>query len=113
MTREEIIESLENIKYINAYHRCIEGIAIDLAIEALQDREYGKWKYTADEKPDSTRHVIVAFGFSDISHYGYYLSPKDKWYTDWTCNNETPEPKAWMEMPEIPKGVRCGECCCG
>ena len=76
-------------------------------------REYGKWKYTADEKPDSTRHVIVAFDFSDISHYGYYLEPKDKWYTDWRCNNETPEPKAWMEMPEIPKGIRCGECGCG
>ena len=77
------------------------------------DREYGKWKYTANEKPDSTRHVIVAFDFSDISHYGYYLEPKDKWYTDWTCTNETPEPKAWMEMPKIPKGIRCGECGCG
>ena len=76
-------------------------------------REYGKWKYTADEKPDSTRHVIVAFGDSDISHYGYYLKPKDEWYTDWTCKVETDKPKAWMEMPEIPKDVRCGECCCG
>ena len=39
MTREEVIESLENIKYINAYHRCREGIAIDKAIEALQEPE--------------------------------------------------------------------------
>ena len=35
-------------------------------------REYGKWKYTADEKPDSTRHVIVAFDFSDIAHGSHY-----------------------------------------
>ena len=87
--------------------------ALNMAIEALKDREYGKWKYTTDEKPNSTRHIIVAFGFSDISHYGYYLSSKDKWYTDPTCTNETPEPKAWMEMPEIPKDVRCDECCYG
>ena len=39
MTREEIIESLENIKYVNAYHRCREGIAIDKAIEALKEPE--------------------------------------------------------------------------
>ena len=39
MTREEIIESLENIKYINAYHRCREGIAIDKAIEVLKEPE--------------------------------------------------------------------------
>ena len=45
MTREEIIESLENIKYINAYHRCREGIAIDKAIESLQEpeRKKGQW----------------------------------------------------------------------
>ena len=39
MTREEVIESLENIKYINAYHRCREGIAIDMVIETLQEPE--------------------------------------------------------------------------
>ena len=39
MTREEVIESLENIKYLNAYHRCREGIAIDMAIEALKEKE--------------------------------------------------------------------------
>ena len=39
MTREEVIKSLENIKYINAYHRCREGIAIDKAIEALKEPE--------------------------------------------------------------------------
>lgn len=46
MTREEVIESLENIKYINAYHRCREGIAIDKAIEALQEpeRKKGRWE---------------------------------------------------------------------
>ena len=45
MTREEIIESLENIKYINDYHRCREGIAIDKAIEALKEpeRKCGRW----------------------------------------------------------------------
>ena len=112
MTREESIKWQETFKknYGNFTPEAKE--ACEIAIEALQDKEYGKWKYTADEKPDSTRHVIVAFDFSDISHYGYYLEPKDKWYTDWTCTNETPEPKAWMEMPEIPKGIRCGECCC-
>lgn len=46
MTREEIIESLENIKYINAYHRCREGIAIDKAIELLKEPEQkkGQWE---------------------------------------------------------------------
>ena len=115
MTRKEAIEILKRNKPTSDPRMCGTELceAVDMAIEALKDKEYGKWKYTADEKPDSTRHVIVAFDFSDISHYGYYLEPKDKWYTDWTCTNETPEPKAWMEMPEIPKGIRCGECCCG
>ena len=87
-----------------------------MAIKALQEmkhEKHEKWKYVVNEKPTSSKHVIVAFDFSDISHYGYYLEPKDKWYTDWTCTNETPEPKAWMEMPKIPKGIRCGECGCG
>ena len=115
MTRKEAIEILKRNKPTSDPRRCGTELceAVDMAIEALQDREYGKWNYTADEKPDSTRHVIVAFDFSDISHYGYYLEPKDKWYTDWRCTNETPEPKAWMEMPEIPKNVRCDECCYG
>ena len=46
MTREEVIEYLENIKYINAYHRCREGIAIDKAIEEIQkpEKKKGHWK---------------------------------------------------------------------
>lgn len=117
MTREEAIEILKKNKPTSDPRMCGTELceAVDMAIEALKEPEQkkGKWNYTADEKPDSTRHVIIAFGFRDISHYGYYLSPKDKWYTDWTCTTETPEPKAWMEMPEIPKDVRCDECCCG
>ena len=90
--------------------------ACDMAIKALQEmkhEKHEKWKYVGNEKPTSSKHVIVAFDFSDISHYGYYLEPKDKWYTDWTCTNETPEPKVWMEMPEIPDNIRCGDCSCG
>ena len=119
MTKEMMIE--EAVNWQEAFKKTYGNFppeaakACDMAIKALQEmkhEKHEKWKYTVNEKPTSSKHVIVAFDFSDISHYGYYLEPKDKWYTDWTCTNETPEPKAWMEMPEIPKGVRCGECCC-
>lgn len=117
MTKEEAVSYLEfeREQVLNKSDGITSNLteAYDMAIKALQTREYGKWKNTANEKPDSSRHVIVAFGDSDISHYGYYLEPKDKWYTDWICTNETPEPKAWMEMPKIPKGIRCEECSCG
>ena len=107
MTREEAINWQEAFKRI--YPLAAE--ACDMAIAALQEMEYEKWKYTVNEKPKSTKHVIVAFDFSDISHYGYYLEPKDKWYTDWTCNNETPVPKVWREMPEIPDDIKCDTSC--
>lgn len=67
------------------------------------------WKKTANEKPDSTRHVIVANG-SLISHYGYYLKPKDKWYRTYECEEEIEVPAFWMDMPEPPKESIYGEC---
>lgn len=60
------------------------------------------WRKTAEEKPDSTRHLIVADG-EIISHYGYYLKPKDKWFTNWKCEEEISTPMFWMDMPEPPK----------
>ena len=68
------------------------------------------WKRTSEEKPDSTRHLIAAYG-EIISHYGYYLKPKDKWFTDWTCEKEIDEPMFWMDMPEPPKESLYSECC--
>lgn len=68
------------------------------------------WKRTSEEKPDSTRHLIAAYG-EIISHYGYYLKPKDKWFTDWTCEKEMDEPMFWTDMPEPPKESLYTECC--
>lgn len=67
------------------------------------------WKKTANEKPDSTRHLIVANG-SLISHYGYYLKPKDKWYRTYECEEEIEVPAFWMDMPKPPKESIYGEC---
>ena len=67
------------------------------------------WKKTANEKPDSTRHLIVANG-SLISHYGYYLKPKDKWYETYECKEEIEVPTYWMDMPTPPKESIYGEC---
>ena len=67
------------------------------------------WKKTANEKPASTRHLIMANG-SLISHYGYYLKPKDKWYKTYECEEEIEVPTYWMDMPDPPKESIYGEC---
>ena len=69
------------------------------------------WKWTKDEKPDSTRHLIFANG-GLISHYGYYVIKEDKWYTNWKCEEEIPEPIMWREMPKVPKESIIGVCSC-
>ena len=67
------------------------------------------WRKTSEEKPDSTRHLIVADG-EYISHYGYYLKPKDKWFTNWKCEEEISAPMFWADMPEPPKESLHSEC---
>lgn len=67
------------------------------------------WRKTAEEKPDSTRHLIVADG-EIISHYGYYLKPKDKWFTNWKCEEEISAPIFWADMPEPPKESLHSDC---
>lgn len=74
------------------------------------EQEQGQWKRTSEEKPDSTRHLIVTDG-GYISHYGYYVKPKDKWFTNWKCEEEISAPMFWMDMPEPPEESLCGECC--
>lgn len=69
------------------------------------------WKKTTEEKPNSSRHLIVTDG-GLISHYGYYVKPKDKWFKTWECKEEIPEPAFWMDMPEPPKESILDECCC-
>lgn len=69
------------------------------------------WKKTTEEKPNSTKHLIVTDG-GLISHYGYYVKPKDKWYKTWECKEEIPEPYFWMDMPEPPSESILDECCC-
>lgn len=61
-----------------------------------------------DEKPKSSRHIIYSDG-SPTSHYGYYLKPKDKWYTDRTHEKEIDEPIAWTDMPDVPNEFVMGE----
>ena len=67
------------------------------------------WKRTSEEKPDSTRHLIVADG-EIISHYGYYLKPKDQWFTNWKCEEEISTPMFWADMPDPPKESLHSEC---
>ena len=68
-----------------------------------------KWKKTSEEKPNSSRHLIVADG-GIISHYGYYLKLKNKWFTNWKCEEEISEPMFWMDMPEPPKESLHSDC---
>lgn len=70
-----------------------------------------EWKFTKDEKPKSSRHVLIANG-GDISHYGYYLFSKDKWYANWHRVEEIECPIAWANMPDVPQETICGECSC-
>lgn len=69
------------------------------------------WKKTTEEKPSSTKHLIVTDG-GLISHYGYYVKPKDKWYKTRECKEEISEPAFWMDMPEPPPESILDECCC-
>ena len=75
-----------------------------------QEGPKGRWYKTSEEKPDSTRHIIYANG-GLISHYGYYLKGKDKWYTNSSCTTEIDEPIMWTEMPDVPEESRMA--CCG
>lgn len=117
---EKIIQKLDNYK---KKHRGASGYYISVAND-IKDivkevaEEYNnsmisvsRWKYTRDEKPNATRQVIVVKGGS-ISHYGYYLKKKDKWYTDHRCDVEIVEPIMWMDMPEVPKESIMGDSCC-
>lgn len=97
-TTGNIFEDMELIEFI-------KDIPTADVVEVLQSL----WKKTANEKPDSTRHLIVANG-SLISHYGYYLKPKDKWYRTYECEEEIEVPAFWMDMPEPPKESIYGEC---
>jgi hypothetical protein len=67
------------------------------------------WKRTSEEKPNSTRHLIAAYG-EIISHYAYYLKPKDKWFTDWTCEKELDAPIFWADMPDPPEESLHNDC---
>ena len=88
----EVFEELEHYRHLEEQGRLID------------------WKRTSEEKPGSTRHVIVADG-AIISHYGYYLKPKDKWFTDWTCEKEIDAPMFWADMPEPPEESLHSDCC--
>ena len=77
------------------------------AVEVMQQF----WKKTTEEKPSSSRHLIVTDG-GLISHYGYYVKPKDKWFKTWECKEEIPEPAFWMDMPEPPAESIRDECGC-
>ena len=81
MTREEIIESLENIKYVNAYHRCREGIAIDKAIEALKEPNVGGWIPVSERLPEELNYyeVTVDFGSKQIIEVVFYSICESRW----------------------------------
>lgn len=111
LTYEKLCEIL---KGVNRVLFILDGIGEEEhssreVYEAIQELQLD-WKRTSEEKPSSTRHVIVADG-AIISHYGYYLKPKDKWFTDWMCEKEIDAPMFWMDVPEPPKESLCGECC--
>lgn len=100
----DMMKAYQKLKEWNTTSKIIEQPAADV-VEVIQSL----WKKTANEKPDSTRHLIVANG-SLISHYGYYLKPKDKWYKTFKCEEEIEVPAFWMDMPEPPKESIYGEC---
>lgn len=87
----EIFEELEHYRYLEEQGRLID------------------WRKTSEEKPDSTRHLIAAYG-EIISHYAYYLKPKDKWFTDWTCEKELDAPIFWADMPDPPEESLHNDC---
>lgn len=128
---EKIIEKLEEEKSKVPVNRVLDDIIKDKPKELGQLMAYSnsvkivkqvaeeynnhmisvnRWKYTRDEKPNSTRQVIVANG-SSISHYGYYLKKKDKWYTDHRCDLEIVEPTMWTDMPDVPEKSIPGATC--
>ena len=83
MTREEIIESLENIKYVNAYHRCREGIAIDKAIEALKEPNVGGWIPVSERLPEEPNYyeVTIEYDNKQRTETSYYSTKEGRWST--------------------------------
>lgn len=102
MTREEVIESLENIKYINAYHRCREGIAIDKAIEALKEPEW-KWIPVSERLPEEPNNyeVTVDLGSERVTTTIFYSVRESRWgaYESYVT--------AWRER--LPEPYKVGE----
>lgn len=99
---------------LDCFADCKELFALYNKLAHYEDlEEQGRlidWKRTSEEKPDSTRHLIVAYG-EIISHYGYYLKPKDKWFADWTCEKELDAPIFWADMPDpLEESLHSG-CC--
>ena len=90
MTREDVIESLENIKYINAYHRCREGIAIDKAIEALKEPERKRGRWIEKSKWQSGRWI--------------------KWYECSICGEKDYNVEVYEDMPFIGLSNFCPQC---
>lgn len=105
MTKEEIIESLENIKYINAYHRCREGIAIDKAIEALKEQER-KWIPVSERLPEKSNSYEVTIEYDSKQRTGiaFYSTEEHRWST------YTALVTAWRERLQEP--YKAGEQAC-
>lgn len=107
MTREEIIESLENIKYINAYHRCREGIAIDMAIEALKEPER-KWIPVTERLPEVTQNEYYPLSLVTLDNrdvcLGVYHHDDEEWWTRMsegeTVYTTDHKVVAWRPLPE-------------
>ena len=74
--------------------RIINGL-IDLIDE-------NTWYFTSERKPSYTRVILYTDG-SATAKYGYYVKPRDKWYTDVSCEKEMREPIAWREVPDVPE----------
>ena len=107
--REDWLENGEN-EYVYDTNAVLESIDEQPTVDAVEVVRQ-LWKKTTEEKPNSTKHLIVTDG-GLISHYGYYVKPKNKWYKTWECKEEIPEPSFWMDMPEPPPESILDECCC-
>lgn len=86
------------------------AVAFETAIEALEKQDNEQWHWTAEEKPNSSKHCIYSYGNIGTG-YGYYLKPKDKWYTDWKCIEEIYTPLLWRDMPDTPEEYLIGDTC--
>lgn len=103
MNRQEAIKVLDGERKEYIAKGCKLDKAINMAIEALNERPKGEW-VSCSEPPEDRRNVFLAHGTNDfksccIGHYEQSMG----WYED---RNFFSKPiydcKYWCDIPELP-----------